>query len=136
MNSLIPKLHKINKVSSNSGSISFLEASEVGFDIKRVYYIYDVPSGEFRGAHAHKELSQFFISLSGSFNLKLDDGLGNVFNFNLKYPYEGVFVPKGYWRDLSEFTSGCTCLVLASEIYDENDYIRDYKKFCEYKKSL
>ncbi|MDX1950167.1 MAG: FdtA/QdtA family cupin domain-containing protein [Rickettsiales bacterium] len=132
----IPKLVNINKVSSSSGSISFLEEKEIGFSVKRVYYIYDVPSGEYRGAHAHKELTQFFISLSGSFNLKLDDGLGNIFNFNLKYPYEGVFVPKGYWRELTDFTSGCTCLVLASQPYYENDYIRDYKQFCEYKKSI
>lgn len=115
--------------SDRKGNISVVEnLITVPFNIKRVYYLYDVPGGEDRGAHAHKELKQLIIAASGSFDVTLDDG--NVKRtFNLNRPYHGLLIVPGIWRDLKNFSSGAVCLVLASNIYDENDYIRDYNIF-------
>ena len=100
--------------------------------MKRVYYLYDVPGGESRGAHAHKDLSQLIIAASGSFRVTLDDG--NVKrSFILNRPYQGLYVKPGIWRDLEDFSSGAVCMVLASEIYQESDYIRDYQEFLEFR---
>ncbi len=103
------------------------------FDIKRVYYLYDVPGGESRGAHAHKQLYQLIIAASGSFTVTLDDGI-NKKSFNLKRSYYGLLVVPGIWRDLDDFSSGSVLLCLASEHYDADDYIRNYSDFLEYKK--
>ena len=106
----------------------------VPFDVKRVYYLYDVPGGESRGAHAHKELSQLIVAASGSFRVTLDDG--NVKrSFTLNRPYQGLYVKPGIWRDLDDFSSGAVAMVLASEKYDAADYIRDYDEFITFRHS-
>lgn len=105
---------------------------EVPFEICRVYYLYDVPGGVERGGHAHKELQQFIVAASGSFDLVLDDGKIKR-TFHLNRPYNGVLLPPGLWRELNNFSSGSIVLVLASLPYDEGDYIRDYTEFKNYK---
>ena len=119
--------------SDRKGNISVVENyRDIPFEVRRTYYLYDVPGGESRGAHAHKELSQLIIAASGSFTVTLDDG--NVKrNFLLNRPYQGLYVVPGIWRTLDDFSSGSVCLVLASEKYDENDYIRNYQEFIKYK---
>ena len=115
------------------GDISVVENGEtVPFDIKRLYYLYDVPGGVSRGGHAHKGLWQLIIAASGCFTVTLDDG--NVKRaFTLNRPYQGLLVKPGIWRELDDFSSGSVCLVLASEKYDASDYIRDYAEFLKYK---
>ena len=121
--------------SDRKGNISVVENGKtVPFDVKRTYYLYDIPGGEERGAHAHKELHQLIIAASGSFDVTLNDG--NVKRtFTLNRPYHGLYVVPGMWRELNNFSSGAVCLVLASEVYDEGDYIRDYEEYCDYKKN-
>lgn len=123
----LPKNHQMN---GNLTSIT--NSQEVPFDIKRIYYLYDVPGGNSRGGHAHKDLYQIMIALSGSFSVTLDDGTLKR-NFLLNQPYQGLLIPPGLWRDLDNFSSGSICMVLASEVYDENDYFRDYEKFIDWK---
>jgi hypothetical protein len=106
--------------------------AEIPFDIKRCYYLYDVPGGEERGGHAHKNLFQLIVAASGSFDVVLDDGSVKK-NVSLNRPYMGLLVVKGIWRELNNFSSGSVCLVLASELYDAGDYIRDYGEFLEWK---
>ena len=115
--------------SDRKGNISVVENEiTIPFDVKRVYYLYDVPGGESRGAHAHKELNQLIIAASGSFRVTLDDG--NVKrSFVLNRPYQGLYVKPGIWRDLDDFSSGAVCMVLASEVYKPEDYIRNYEDF-------
>lgn len=123
----LPKNHTVN------GNISAVNNfQEVPFDIKRVYYLYDVPGGVARGGHGHKELQQLIIAASGSFDLIVDDGKVKR-TFHLNRPYQGVLMPAGLWRELDNFSSGSICLVLASKKYDEEDYIRDYFEFKNYK---
>lgn len=119
--------------SDRKGNISVVENGDtVPFDVKRVYYLYDVPGGESRGAHAHKNLKQLLIAASGSFTVTLDDG--NVKrSFTLNRPYQGLLIVPGIWRELDDFSSGSVCLVLASEKYDAEDYIRDYDEFLKFK---
>lgn len=119
--------------SERRGNLSVVQNGEtVPFDVKRIYYLYDVPGGESRGAHAHKLLSQLIVAVSGSFRVTLDDG--NVKrSFMLNRPYQGLFVKPGIWRDLDDFSSGAVCMVLASDVYKEDDYIREYDKFLEFK---
>lgn len=119
--------------SDRKGNLSVVQnGSTVPFDVKRVYYLYDVPGGESRGSHAHKELSQLIIAASGSFRVTLDDG--NVKrSFSLNRPYQGLYVKPGIWRDLDDFSSGAVCLVLASEVYDKEDYIKDYQDFLKFR---
>lgn len=120
--------------SDRKGNLSVVEDNEnVPFDIKRVYYLYDVPGGESRGGHAHKNLWQLIVAVSGSFTVTLDDGIIKR-TFVLNRPNIGLLVVPGIWRILDDFSSGSVCLVLASEKYDESDYIRDYKVFEDYKK--
>lgn len=115
--------------SNRKGNLSVVENfKDIPFDIKRIYYLYDVPGGEERGAHAHKQLYQLMIAASGSFDVVLDDGT-NKRTFTLNRPYQGLLVYPGMWRELKNFSSGSICLVLASETYQEEDYIRDYQKF-------
>ena len=102
------------------------------FDVKRVYYLYDVPGGENRGSHAHKDLSQLIIAASGSFRVTLDDGKCKR-SFFLNRPYQGLYVKPGMWRDLEDFSSGAVCMVLASEVYKAEDYIRDYDEFIKFR---
>ena len=122
--------------SDRKGNLSVVENGiTLPFDVKRVYYIYDVPGGESRGAHAHKELSQLIVAVSGSFKVTLDDGKEKR-TFFLNRPYQGLYVKPGMWRDLEDFSSGAVCMVLASEVYKAEDYIRDYKQFLDYRNSL
>jgi len=124
----LPKNHQMN---GNLTSIT--NSQEVPFDIKRIYYLYDVPGGNSRGGHAHKDLYQIMIALSGSFSVTLDDGTLKR-SFLLNQPYQGLLIPPGLWRDLDNFSSGSICMVLASELYDEEDYFRDYNQFLNFKK--
>lgn len=107
----------------------------VPFDVKRVYYLYDVPGGESRGSHAHRALSQLIVAASGSFRVVLDDGSAKR-TFVLNRPYQGLLVKPGIWRDLDDFSSGAVCMVLASEVYQPEDYIRDYDEFISFRKQL
>nr|WP_199079364.1 FdtA/QdtA family cupin domain-containing protein [Pedobacter sp. ASV19] len=109
------------------------ECLEVPFDIQRVYYLYDVPGGESRGGHGHKQLQQLIVAASGSFDLIIDDGRIKR-TFHLARPNMGVYMPAGIWRELDNFSSGSICLVLASHEYDEQDYIRAYGDYLNYKK--
>ena len=120
--------------SDRKGNISVVENGKtLPFDVKRVYYLYDVPGGESRGSHAHKELEQLIVAASGSFRVTLDDG--NVKrSFFLNRPYQGLYVKPGLWRDLDDFSSGAVCMVLASEVYHAEDYIRDYDGFLRFRK--
>ena len=120
--------------SVRKGDICVVENGEtIPFDIKRIYYLYDVPGGVSRGGHAHKSLYQLIIAASGSFTVTLDDGCVKR-AFVLNRPYQGLLVKPGIWRELDDFSSGSVCLVLASEKYDEADYIRSYEEFIEYRK--
>ena len=119
--------------SDSKGNISVVENGDtIPFDVKRMYYLYDVPGGVSRGGHAHKDLSQFIVAASGSFTVTLDDGKVKR-AFTLNRPYQGLLIKPGVWRNLDDFSSGSVCLVLASEKYDENDYIREYDEFLEYR---
>jgi hypothetical protein len=115
------------------GNLTPIEGGvDIPFEIKRIYYLYDVPSGESRGAHAHKELQQLIVAANGSFTITLDDGY-NKKSFTLNRPYQGLYVVPGIWRDLDDFSSGAVLLCLASEHYIAEDYIRDYDEFLKYK---
>ena len=119
--------------SERKGNLSVVENGiTLPFDVKRVYYLYDVPGGESRGSHAHKELDQLIVAASGSFRVTLDDGRTKR-TFFLNRPYQGLYVKPGLWRDLDDFSSGAVCMVLASEVYKSEDYIRDYEDFLKFR---
>jgi len=122
--------------SHRKGDISVVENGlTVPFNVKRVYYLYDIPGGVSRGGHAHKILQQLVIAVSGSFSVILDDG--NIKrSFHLNRPYQGLLIEPGIWRTLEDFSSGSVCLVLASELYDKEDYITDYEEFLQFRKKL
>ncbi|GGH39967.1 WxcM domain-containing protein [Mangrovimonas yunxiaonensis] len=128
------RLINIPKVQDPRGNLAIIEKNVIPFQIKRVYYLYDVPSGAYRGGHAHKKLYQVLIALSGSFDVILDDGKDKM-KITLNKPNEGLLIPTGIWRELENFSSGSVCLVLASEVFDENDYIRNYNDFVSMKRS-
>lgn len=115
-----------------NGSSAGSPTGTLPFNVKRVYYMYDVPGGESRGAHAHRDLSQLIIAASGSFTVTLDDGKCKR-SFFLNRPYQGLYVKPGLWRDLGDFSSGAVCMVLASDVYMKEDYIRDYDEFIKYR---
>lgn len=120
--------------SDRKGKLTVVENGKtLPFDVKRVYYLYDVPGGESRGAHAHKELSQLIIAASGSFTVTLDDGKCKR-SFFLNRPYQGLYVKPGMWRTLEDFSSGAVCMVLASDVYMASDYIRTYEDFMNFRK--
>ncbi len=123
---------EIDKHHHDKGNISVVENGKtVPFEVKRVYYLYDVPGGESRGGHAHRELQQFIVAASGSFDVTGE--LKRTFTINR--PYRGLLVVPGIWRELDNFSSGSVCLVLASSEYSADDYIRDYNEFKDYKKN-
>jgi len=122
------------KISDPRGNISAVNNSkEIPFDIKRVFYLYDIPGGESRGAHAHRECHQFLVAASGAFEVLMDDG-NTKRHVQLNRPYVGLRIPPGIWASEINFSSGAICLVLASHYYNENDYIRDYNEFIQLKK--
>lgn len=122
------KLIEIPKIEDPRGNLSVIENHCIPFDIKRVYYLYDVPSSAHRGGHAHKLQQELLIALSGSFEVFLDDSIVKK-RIMLNKPYQGLLIPSGIWRELDNFSSGSVCLVLASDNFDENDYIREYEEF-------
>jgi dTDP-4-dehydrorhamnose 3,5-epimerase-like enzyme len=123
-------LQEIPKISDpdGRGNLSVIEKDVLPYKIKRVYYLYDVPSDSSRGGHAHKELQQFLIALSGSFDVVLDNGI-NRRTITLNRPNKGLLIPNGVWRELENFSAGAVCLSLVSEVYQEEDYIRQYDDF-------
>ncbi|UZO80826.1 FdtA/QdtA family cupin domain-containing protein [Aquimarina sp. ERC-38] len=127
------KILTIPKIKDPRGNIAVIEKEILPFESKRVYYLYDVPSDAVRGGHAHKELKQFIIALSGSFTVLLHDGKEQK-EISLNKPDKGLLLVPGIWRKLEDFSSGSVCLVLASATFDEEDYIRDFTDFLSYKK--
>ncbi len=123
------QLIDLPKIPDQRGNLTFIEANKhISFAIKRVYYLYDVPHMAARGGHAHKELKQFLICLSGGFDILLDDGAKSK-RIHLNRPDRGLYIFPGIWREIDNFSSGAVCLVLASEFYQEADYYRDYNEF-------
>ena len=122
--------------SDRKGNLTVIENGEdAPFDVRRVYYLYDVPGGASRGAHAHKQLQQIIIAASGSFHVTLDDGKDKK-TFFLNRPYQGLYVKNGMWRTLDNFSSGSVCMVLASDVYQYEDYIRSYDDFLEFRNNI
>ena len=129
------KIIDFPKITDHRGSLSFVEGNKhIPFDIKRIYYLYDIPTNIERGAHGHKELEQIVIPISGSFDFTLDDGYKRK-TFSLKEPSQGLYVPSMMWRELTDFSSGSVCLILASDVYKEEDYYRNYEEFLDAVKS-
>lgn len=123
------KIINLPKISDPRGNLTFIEGgNHIPFDIQRVYYLYDVPGGAERGGHAHKNLHQLIIAMSGSFDVVLDDG-GQKKRYHLNRSYQGLYVCSMIWRELDNFSSGSVCMVLASNKYDEDDYYRNYSEF-------
>ena len=132
MQSLEIKIFDLPKITDPRGNLTVAEGLDiVPFEIKRAYWVYDVPGGGSRGGHAHKRLHQFVIAVSGSFLVTLDNGFERQ-TVLLNHPYQGLLIDTGIWRTLDDFSSGAVCLVLASEHYDEDDYIYDYDEFLKY----
>jgi dTDP-4-dehydrorhamnose 3,5-epimerase-like enzyme len=118
-------------IEDRRGNLTFIEGgNHIPFDIKRVYYLYDVPGGSHRGGHAHKGLHQLLIAMSGSFDILLDDGR-TKFKYHLNRSYYGLYIPPMIWREIDNFSSGSVCMVLASEHFSEDDYYRDYNQFSQ-----
>jgi len=125
----IPKIH------DRRGNLSVIEGNTIPFELKRVYYLYDVPSGSERGGHSHKEQQELLIAISGSFDVILKDGDQEKI-VTLNKPNFGLLIGKGIWRELQDFSSGSICLVMASDVFEENDYIRDYEEFVLFKNRI
>ena len=125
------KLIQLPKITDPRGNLTFIEGNHhIPFDIKRGYYLYDVPGGAERGGHAHKQLQQLIISISGSFDVILDDGYEQR-RFHMSRSYYGLYLGSMIWRELDNFSSASVCMVLASTVYEESDYYRDYQEFLE-----
>ena len=123
---------ELSCIKNRAGNITpVTNAVDVPFDVKRVFYIYDIPGGEDRGAHAHRECHQFLVAASGSFEIELDDGKTKR-TVTLNRPYYGLYIPPGIWAAEKGFSSGSVCMVLTSHKYDENDYIREYDNYLKY----
>jgi dTDP-4-dehydrorhamnose 3,5-epimerase-like enzyme len=123
----------LKKIHNRAGNITIVEGKkDVPFDVKRLYYLYDIPGGESRGGHAHKELYQLVVAAAGSFDVLLDDGKNKKI-VSLNRPDYGLMIVPGIWRELYEFSSGAVCLVMASNKYTENDYLRHYEQFLNFK---
>ena len=127
------QLLEIPVVEDIRGNLAFIQNDVLPFEFKRIYYLFDVPSNAFRGGHAHKDLQQILIALSGSFEVVLDDGFEKR-TVLLNKPNIGLHIPTGIWRELQNFSSGAVCLVIASDVFDESDYIRVYDAFLDSKK--
>ena len=127
------KLIDLPKIEDRRGNLSVIEKDTIPFEIKRVYYLYDVPAGAERGGHAHKILQQFLVAISGSFDVILNDGKIET-KVTLNILYEVLLIKNKIWRELKNFSSGAVCLVLASEVFREDDYIRDFDDFLNYLK--
>lgn len=120
---------ELPKITDPYGSLTFIENSRhIPFDMKRIYYLYDIPGGSMRGSHAHRHLHQFLVAMSGSFDIELDDGTRKKV-FRMNRSYYGLYICPMMWRNLTNFSSGAVCMVLASDYYDESEYIRDYETF-------
>ncbi len=141
---LDPKLTRIQdcvpidfpKIPDPRGTLTFIEgARHVPFEIKRIFYLYDVPTGESRGAHSHKTLQQVFICLAGSFNVEMDDGFSQA-TVHLNRPWKGLYLPPMIWAAETNFDPGSVCLVLTSQLFDESDYYREYEEFLAVKRGL
>lgn len=131
-----PQIIDITKIVDPRGNLSVIEGGEtIPFDIKRVFYLYDVPADSQRGGHAHHAAWQLMIAVAGSFDVVLDNG-NTEQRYTLNRPYRGLLIPPGYWRTMDNFSSGSVCLVLTNIHYDEADYIRDYKHFCNIASSI
>ena len=123
------KIIDLPMIKNPKGNLTFIEAGRhIPFDIRRVYYLYDIPGGEDRGGHAHKALHQLIIAMSGSFDIRLDDGRAKK-TVHMNRSYYGLYVCPMIWREIDNFSSGAVCMALASELYDEADYYRDYDQF-------
>lgn len=125
----VPKAHDVR------GNLSVIEGNTIPFEIQRVYYLYDIPTASVRGGHAHKNLHQLLVALSGSFDVVLKDGISQKV-ITLNKPNFGLLIPNGIWRELQNFSSGSVCLVLASAVFDESDYIRNFKEFRLFKNRI
>ena len=126
------KIIELPRITDPRGNLTVAEANKnIPFDIKRVYWLYDVPGGECRGGHAHKQIKEILIAVSGSFHVTLDNGTEKQ-TFLLNHPYQGLLIDTKTWRTLDDFSSGAVCVVLASDFYDENDYIYVYNDFLQY----
>lgn len=127
-----PQIIQLPKISDLRGNLSVIEEfKDIPFKIERTYWIYDVPGGEKRGGHAYKENQEFIVALSGSFDVVLDDGMEKK-TFSLNRSYNGLYVPKGMWREMENFSTNSLALILSSTKYNQEDYIRDYQEFLQY----
>mgnify|MGYP003631186492 CR=1 FL=1 len=127
------KIIEVPKITDPRGNLAVIEGATLPYDIKRVYYLFDVPSDAYRGGHSHKDQQEFLIAVSGSFEVVLDDGTSKK-RVMLNKPNKGLLIPTGIWRELENFSSGAVCVVLASDTYLESDYVRDYDEFLSLKR--
>lgn len=125
------RIIELPRINDPRGNLTFIEGGRnVPFEIKRIYYLYDVPGGASRAGHGHRKLEQLIVAMSGSFDVTLDDGT-NTERFHLNLSYNGLYVPPMMWREIDNFSSGSVCMVLASDFYDEADYFRRHEDFLE-----
>ena len=130
-----PRIINLKRIYDHRGNLSVVEQfKDIPFEVKRVYWTYDVPGGESRGGHAHRDQVELVVAVSGSFSVTTDNGIGEKETFFLNHPYRGLLLPRGIWRTLEDFSSGAVCLVLASDYFDEDEYIRDFDLFLQYVK--
>ena len=128
----MPHIINLPKIEDPRGNLTFVEEeNHIRYKIKRVYWIYDVPGGQIRGGHAFKEQQELIVALSGSFDVVVDDGKQKQ-TFSLSRSYYGLYIPQGLWREMNNFSTNALALVLSSTLYDENDYIHDYREYLEW----